>query len=263
MNLSDTKRAPEDAEGKARHGTRPRYPLPDGQTPFDKHFEILKAYVEASENGEQPVSYVQLKGLVTVPPERVSGNNKFLESIGLIAEAKDSRGKYLPTQRTVNLVNALKWDEQRAKGILTDVLSDSWFSRSARQLLAVRQKVTRSELTAKLGFDAGADPRRHVSSLDVLVSYLVRAGLIDEVDGSLTSGTESGQEGEPVTVTGASSTEDTSRPASDLAFHAFGVPVLFGILITPETSEEAIRRAVKTVADELMKAAREQERRRE
>jgi predicted transcriptional regulator len=87
--------------------TRLNYPLPSYKLSFEKHFEIIKAFVELSKGGERPVSWGDFKGLVSVDSHYVSANMKFFESIGLIRTAEKEKGKYYPTEEAVKFSKVL------------------------------------------------------------------------------------------------------------------------------------------------------------
>jgi len=163
-------------------------PLPSYNISFEKHFEIIKAYVVASEEGTKPVSWKDFQGLVDVSPANVSSNNKFLEDLGIINEVENKPGSYIPTPKAINLKNAQNWDEEETISIIRDLVSGSWFWQSARQLLSVHRKVTKKDLINKLGFDSGADPKKHQPSLEILIKYLQYAGLISEENEEISLG---------------------------------------------------------------------------
>lgn len=259
MTANENGDTTEEAEKRSRVRLKPKLPLPDSKTPFEKHFEILRGYVVGSKEGKVAVSYRDFKGLVTVSPERVSGNNKFFAHVGLIQEAGKTRRKYCPTQKTVELCNALKWNEQEAKKILAEIMSSSWFWNSANVLLQVRERATKEELVSKLGYDSGADPRKHLSSLNVLLDYLTYAGLIREQNGSFTLGTQpTVVESKEMEIKEASQ-EVASKTAMEPRLDVLRPHLLLGVLITPRMSEEDIRRAIRIILDELKKYSQEGE----
>ena len=168
--------------------TKLKHPLPSYRLAFDKHFEIIKAYVVASNEGNKAISWKDLTKIVSVNPSLVSANNKFFQDLGLIREAEKQRGKYYPTKNAVDFSKIRDWDEDKAKNILRELILKSWFWESTRQLLEVRKKVSEKELLGKLGIDSGADPKKHLPSLKVIVEYLKYVELICEEDGTITYG---------------------------------------------------------------------------
>ena len=168
--------------------TKLKHPLPSYRLSFEKHFEIIKAYVTASKEGNEPVSWTCFEGLVSFSPTYVSANNKFLEDLGLIKEAENQPGKYIPTEPAINFSKTIEWDEEQAKNILRGLILKSWFWEATDQLLKVRNKVSKDDLIKKLGVDAGADRERHYPSLNVIVEYLKYVGLVEEQNGTITYG---------------------------------------------------------------------------
>lgn len=176
-------------KGKAKRAiTKLKHPLPSYDTSFEKHFEIIKAYVVASNEGSKPVGWKDLEGIVSIDPSKVSANNKFFCDLGLIKEAEKQRGKYFPTKNAIDFAKIKDWDEDEAKSILRELILKSWFWESTRQLLEVRKKVSEKELLGKLGIDSRADPEKHLPSLKVIVEYLKYVELIREEDGTITYG---------------------------------------------------------------------------
>src|SRR6266566_4252163 len=79
---------------KGRTVGQPRYSLPNPALSFERHWEILKAYVLASKEGTIPVSYKDF-GKLTVSANNISANNKFFEGVGLISKVEGTLGKYV------------------------------------------------------------------------------------------------------------------------------------------------------------------------
>jgi hypothetical protein len=179
--------------------TRLNYPLPSYGLSFKRHFEIIKAFVELSKDGERAVSWKDFKGLVSIHPHYVSENMKFFESIGLIRAAEKERGKYYPTEEMVRFSKAIVWSEEEAKNVLRKLLVNSWFWQSTKQLLNVKSgECPKDDLIRKLGFDSGAN-KKHLSSLNILVEYLRYVELINEENGTILYG-KFGQEAAPMQI---------------------------------------------------------------
>ena len=173
---------------RKRSVTKLKHPLPYYDVPFEKHFEIIKAYVVISKEGKEALSCRDLRGSTSVSPNRVSANNKFFEDLGLIEKTEKGQGKYRPTEKAVEFSKAKDWDEEEAKRILRDIILESWFWQSTNELLSVKGgRVPKEKLINRLGLDSGAD-RKHTPALKVLLEYLKYVGLIDEEDGIITYG---------------------------------------------------------------------------
>ena len=237
--------------------TKPKFVLPDPSASFERHLELLKAYVVLSKSGKEGVTYKSFKGYVDLSPFVISSNNAFLKDIGIIEEVEKQRGAYVPTESAIRLYNALKWEKNpEIQSILSDLLKTSWFWSFAKQLLELEGKASRTELKEKLGFESNADPKKHTVSLNVLVDYLLKAGLIVEQDGNiaLKSTQEQGAASEPSHIEVLSAIQSTPGTKSEvLGRDPIKQPttVLIGILVTPEMSEEQIRKTIRIVLSEL------------
>jgi hypothetical protein len=179
--------------------TRLNYPLPFYKLSFKKHLEIIKVFVELSKGGEKPVCWRDFKGLVGTDPHHISANMKFFESIGLIRAVEKGAGKYYPTEEAVKFSKALVWNEEEAKNILRELVINSWFWQSVKQLLNVRNgKCSKDDLIRKLGVDSGAS-EKHLPSLNILIEYLKYVELIKEENGTILHG-KFGQEVTPIEI---------------------------------------------------------------
>jgi len=135
---------------KKRSIAKLKHPLPSYQISFEKHFEIIKAYIVASKEGEKPVSWKDFQNLVSFSSEYVSANNKFFEDLGLIKESEKQRGKYNPTPEAIEFSKMRDWDQEQAKNILRKLILKTWFWESTKQLLIIRQKITKDDLVKNL-----------------------------------------------------------------------------------------------------------------
>ncbi len=239
------------AAPKARATAQPKFPLPNPDISFERHWEILKAYVLTSKEGAVPLSYKDF-GRLTVSPTHISANNKFFESIGLISRVEGTVGKYVPTQAGITIQRELTWKrDANARARLAELLKKSWFWESTKNLLSMRGKAALSEIIDQLGYDAGADPAKHKSSLGVLVEYLLFSQSVVEEDGLLIlreadqAGKPSADESLPTSIAGPAKPD--ILPSSDVRDGR----IMFGILISPESTEDQIRRAVRTILDEI------------
>ncbi len=228
-----------------------RHPLPQPGLSFDKHLEILKAYSVFSKEGKEPLGYKDVGK--TVSPFKVSGNNKFLESIGILSRVDQSGGKYLPTEAAIEIYKDLVWKrENDVKSKLAALIARSWFWEATSDLLSIKGKISEEELIQQLGREAGADPRIHTQSLRIIISYLKFSGLLNELDGVLTG--PNAPSGGPLSSV---QRHQSSIGVENLPSLGIGertliqTPLILGILITAESSEEQIRRVVRIVRDEI------------
>lgn len=235
----------ENRSKKRRIRTLLKHPLPDNRASFENHLNIIKTYVIVSKEGKEPVNYNSFKTLIDISPQIISGNNKFFVDVGIIKKAEEgARGKYVPTEATINLYNALKWNkEEEIKSLLADILSKSWFWDLTKQLLDVQGTVIKEKLREKLGYASGADPKKHNSSLNVIIEYLLCAGLIKEEEGNITYN-------EPANDVPK---KKPSKKDVKIVMPSVKAPLVLGVLINPEMSEDQIRKAVTIIYDEWKK----------
>lgn len=241
---------------KARVVTMLKYPLPDSSVSFERHQEIVKAYVVLSHDGRDPVGYKEV-GKVTVSPARVSGNVKFFEHMGLLKKVEGLPGKHVPTPEAISIRRDLDWNkESNVKNTLASLLLTSWFWLAARDLLAIRAKTSEDELIQHLGREAGADPKKHSPALKTIVSYLKFAGLlVQQEDGMLALNTEVGSveggltdKGEPGKMITPPPREQVSRGISPEK-----PSMVLGVFVSPEMTEDQVRRTVRIVLEEIGK----------
>ncbi len=239
---------------KAHIITPLKYPLPAAAVSFERHPEIWKAYVAASKDGKQPVSYSDF-GNLTVSPANVSGNNKFFEHLNLISKVEGELGKYLPTLDAIEICRDLTWKrDDKVRSRLAKLVSRSWFGESAKTLLAIREKVTEDELVKHLGYDSGADPRKHARSLKTLVEYLKFSELLKTEDGFLFMSNSHVPPHTEVKDLTESPVSIHSEPVEQTQRSTIGNPqVLLGVLVTPENSEEQIRKVIRILLEEIPK----------
>jgi hypothetical protein len=239
---------------KGRIISQLRHPLPDPDLSFDRHWEILKAYVIASKEGTVPVSYKDF-GKLTVSANHISANNKFFESIGLISKVEGTIGKYIPTAAGIAIQRDLTWKkEESVQARMAELISRSWFWESAKDFVSVKSKAKETELIDQLGYDSGADPSKHRPSLAVLIEYLRFSHLLVVQDGMFILGTAS-----PITepFSDVAIGKTTERATSDSTVPSVGPSNLFfGIFVSPDSSEEQIRKAVRTIIDEAGRTRR-------
>jgi hypothetical protein len=242
---------------KGRVVSQLKYALPSLAISFERHWEILKAYVLASKEGTVPVSYKDF-GKLTVSPTTISANNKFFESVGLISKFEGTQGKYVPSSAGIAIQRELTWKrEANAKARLAELLRRSWFWESAKNIISMKSTATESELIDQLGYDSGADPTKHRSSLAVLVQYLRFSQLITD-EGGLLSLAQNQSEPDFVDKKQEKPVGEQEKP--DVLPSSVGVAnmIMFGVFISPESTEDQIRKAVRTILDEIGRTRRDE-----
>lgn len=257
----------EEKESKKRIITELKHPLPDKRISFDSQLDIVSAYVVASNKGKNEVGYKELAPYIKIDPVLVSGCNKFFQHLGLI-EPGQKFSKYNSTPLAEELHNAKQWDnEELKKSVLSKILQNAWFWNQTRQYLEVNKTATKDQLTQKLGIGCGADPQKHTPSLNKLIEYLQIADLIKENNGKFELNTKLSSDKEyqvieqeqkenlPQKIKVDSNVSKTNITNSNNN----SISISLGLMINPETTEEQIRKAVRTVVDELDKIQKEKE----
>lgn len=250
---------------KKRTKTELKHPLPDNRVSLDSHFDIISAYVVASSNGKNPVGYKELESFIKINSTLVSGCNKFFKHLGLI-EVVEKTGKYKPTVLAEELHKARQWnDDNLKKSTLEKIIKNSWFWTQTHQYLQINKTASRDELIQKLGLACAADPKKHHNAIDKLIEYMQNAELIKENEGKfiLNSERQDPQNNQTNSNTYEEQTQNSPEPLKNKTQTIyknetqFGIN--FGIIINPETNEEQIRKAVRTMVDELYKIQKEKE----
>ncbi len=189
-------------ESSKRTKTQTKYPLPDGRTDFATHqLKIISAYATMSPNGSKELKYSDFsQTILGFNNQYVSGNNKFLESIGLISSC--GGGRYKPTQEGINFQQSFKWETkiEDAKKILKKQLIVTWFWEATSALFELKNAISKEDLIEHLGHAADADPKKHNKSLRTIIDYLLYASLIklDEVTGEIRLYDDNGNNGQPI-----------------------------------------------------------------
>jgi len=237
-------------------GIKLKHPIPYHTGTLETHLDIIKAYVIKSREGKEPVSYKDLEPLV--PPKTVSGNNKFFEDLGLIRREK--RGNYLPTELAIKLSHHYKLgEEEKVKLILREIVLNSWFWNSTKELLDFKDSVTKQELVNKLCSDSGADPHKDALSLNRIIEYMAYSQLLEEED-------ENFKLKEPPkikeTIKSILPEEREEKRVTETGLivksRRTEFPFFIGLLVTPKMSEEQIRKAVRILLNEIRRAEEEE-----
>jgi hypothetical protein len=235
--------------------------LPDNRVKKLKdHLETIKAYSVASSQGKNSLRYSDFKGLVSFHEQKVSGLNKFLEYLGLIDAVKGKKGYYIPTKNLIEYQKLKEWkDEEGAQKVLRSILSDTWFYESVKNLLQMKGKATKMDLTQRLGVESGATTQ-YQSSLKILVDYLVEANLIIEDNGEycLADYEETPNGNKPPLeddkspkFEGGVMKKDGGRK-SVISKYAYSAPISININIPADASEQQIDTIFKKIKEHFI-----------
>lgn len=172
--------AKEGRKFRIRIVTPTTHPLPHTGSNIEQHLKIIKAYFIATNEGKKAVMYKDFEhsGL-DFHHTYVSANNKFLQDLGLI-EQSGSHGMYIPTKNAIEFQRYTDWGQkEKALDILRDLVKNSWFWESVKQVLLIQENGTEeNDLLNKLGADSKANRDKHIGSLKILISYLEYVGLV-------------------------------------------------------------------------------------
>jgi len=229
-------------KGKKREKRKIKYPLPDAHLTLDKQLEVLRGYVVASEKGSKSVGYEEVARLVSIGKSRVSGCNKFFESVGLLKSVKGQRGKYMPSNEVIDWNNKYQWDSESAKLILKPLFEETWFAKLTKKSLEVKSEISEKELISKLGVEAEASPQDE-PALRQLIEYMATFKVIEKDEKQNIS----------MSVGGISKVEEGEKEVKIEKEYKnpIQVNIFLGINISPEMPEEELRRVVRIFIDEI------------
>ena len=239
-----------------------KHPLPHVGVSLNSQFDIISAYVIATNNGEKNVNWKELGPYLKIDPHVVSGCNKFFQHLGLIKSSEKSR-KYISTKLAHDLHNAHKSkNNELMKSTLRKILESSWFWIQTKQYLDVNDSTSKDELVQKLCIGCGANSKKHMPALKKLIEYMQSADLIKEnnnrfeLNAKLTTnienqGTEQMQSAELKPENNFNRSNKNITP-----IHSDSINVSFGLLIDPQITEEQIRKTIQIVWDELQKISK-------
>ncbi len=174
----------ERAKKKAR--VYSRYVLPSNRHNFQVQFDILKRIASQGRSGGIAASQVEGEG---IPAQAASMNVRFMRDIGLI-NASD-RGLYVPTQETVQFVNAKSVSEDKAKPILAAVITKTWFAELAISVFSGEPIMSEDRFLGELAIAAQTDKIKEQLALRTLLEYLVYTGIIVRDERGLSLGVQS------------------------------------------------------------------------
>lgn len=246
-------------EQKKRAVIELKYPLPDVRVSLDSQFDIISAYVVATNNGKKHVGWKELAPYLKIIPQSASGCNKFFQHLGLI-EVSEKNRKYAATKLASELHNANKLkNNELIKSTLRKILENSWFWIQTKQYLEVNESVSPEELIGKLSIGCGADLQKYKYALKKLVEYMQSADLIKEnnsrfelnikLPGNIEN--QSAEQTQSAELKPQNNFNKSNKNTT--AIHSDSINVYFGVLINPQMTEEQIRKTVRIVLDELQK----------
>lgn len=167
----------EAAKGKE---SRPTKFLPTDRVSFPKQLEALRAYATGSSQGATAVDNAAAGALVGLAKHTISLLNPFFIENGFLAKVD---GGFLPTSHVLNFARAHQWNSETAPQRLAPLVSASWFGQAILPRLQFRN-LTDDEAIQLLG-EASTAPTRYRANLEILLEYLVAAGLVVKENGAM------------------------------------------------------------------------------
>jgi hypothetical protein len=147
---------------------RSTYTLPSATG--EKLANILKAYVIASRQGAEAVTYKDVAAVAGVHPTEVSRNNAFLSESQFILPER--YGYYKPSPETTEFAKHVPWDEAGAKEYIRRVIGRTWFGQTVHQQFKMRNVLSKSQLIKAFGIKSTPDPS-DANKLELLFDFLV------------------------------------------------------------------------------------------
>ncbi len=162
--------------GKRRE--KKKRPLPNIRLKLENEIAVLKACVEFSKYGTEPVTYKDLK-IPGIHPTNISLELVFLSSINLLNPGS-KRGEYIPTPEAVNFVSKLNEGKvEEAKRVLAEVLRTTWFGDLVLKSLKIKEEPTLNELIEVVGKEAHVDLKSDLRAIKRLLEWLKYADIIE------------------------------------------------------------------------------------
>jgi predicted transcriptional regulator len=132
--------------------------------------DILKAYVIASSQGAEPITYKDVAAVANRHPTDVSRNNAFLAESGFITSER--RGYFKPAPETNEFAKQAPWDDEGAKRHIRTLIDKTWYGELLQQKFQMRNSQSKQDLIKAFGMKATPDPS-DASRLDLLLDFLV------------------------------------------------------------------------------------------
>jgi len=215
--------------------------LPNAEVAFNKELEIFKGLVEFSNQGSK---YIRSKEInIGISPSRISRELKFLESIQL-AKSQPG-GKYTPMDLCKEFVKYLKWkDYKKAKVILKNIFSNTWFGDFTKKFLEVKNSTTKDQLLKEIGIQCEADPIKDEKSLRRLIEWMIWTEILKEEKGKFSLISTKILPPKEITPTSKLANSEKIKIESP-----YSIQIV--INIAPDTSKQELKNMIKIVKEAL------------
>lgn len=131
--------------------------------------DILKAYVIASNQGAEAVTYKDVAVVANLHPTQVSRNNAFLAQSGFISTER--YGYYRPAVEVTEFAKESPWDEDGSKRHIRQLIDKTWYGEVILQKFQMRSVLPKEELVKAFGIKATPD-QSEANRLDYLLDFL-------------------------------------------------------------------------------------------
>jgi hypothetical protein len=219
--------------------------IPEAVT-FETLNRILKAYLRAGAY-EKPVSYKDAANRSGVHPTVVSSNNKFLVSSGFLTEG--GRGTFKLSEKATRYVQLLDWEKmEEAKEPLKELLPESPFVKQILDYVNINKKVTKEDLMTKIISILGLPKKsRYTAGVNSLFEMLTFSGLLQEEDGTYSSGKQLATSEKLPTITKpidlpSSATVVAKKPT---------IPITVSLMIDEKTDVEQLKKVLRALREVL------------
>lgn len=270
MEINENSENEPQSEKRTRNVVPTKFPLPDPRAEFEQHhIQIIHAYTNLSQRGSKELKYSDFtKNVLGFNPQYVSGNNKFLESIGLLKSGNKS-GYYIPTESMIEFSNNLRYKKhEQAKEILRKHLLETWFYETTKNLLSMNGNVSIGMLIDELAWKSNADIDKHKKAIKAIISYLSYSELINmdvenehvSLNGSNNNNLKENDfvhddGNETITHVKKETIQQenviTPKKENISVTNGINVNVSINVAITPEMSEEDISNKIKAIFEGL------------
>ncbi|MEE9174257.1 MAG: hypothetical protein V3U30_04705 [Thermoplasmata archaeon] len=140
----------------------------------------------------EPVQAWKVEG-EGIPVGAASTNVRFMRDIGLLTVK--GRGQYLPTPEAIRFMNAKSVSDDSARPILRGLLANMWFTEQVESLLSHRGFMSEDQLVGELALAAETDKGKKGPALNVVLEYLLYAGILRQGEEGLSLVSEASVEG--------------------------------------------------------------------
>jgi hypothetical protein len=166
-------------------------------------------YAVASGPSKKVVSVNDIETIMKMKASTIALTSPFFVSTGLLT--RSDKG-FVPSDAVMNFQRAWQWNPERAAHKLAPVLASTWFAQRLMPMLSYRM-VKVEDAINELAEACHAVPE-YAPKLQVLIEYLITAGLVRRDGDSLVLGPSSGAAPEPTAEAASPSPDaETATPS--------------------------------------------------